>query len=137
MELPPEIVQLIRDFSRPVFQDYPLYNHMLRSVRVNQWPLLKEALEDTVRKELTKSLVQKYIFAYQDWIVHKHVMKQDSPKEESILYEQVVTRSKYLKQQLVRKQYREQQTFRELIIHLYGESRTLLDIRRELQKIGI
>ena len=137
MELPPEIVQLIRDFSRPVFQDYPLYNHMLRSVRVNQWPLLKEALEDTVRKELTKSLVQKYIFAYQDWIVHKNVMKQDSPKEESILYEQVVTRSKYLKQQLVRKQYREQQTFRELIIHLYGESRTLLDIRRELQKIGI
>jgi len=134
MEFPPEIVCLIRDFSRPVFQHYVIHWEILRVFKFNQWPQLKEALSD----EKTQSLVNNYLTSYRDWIEHKHVMEQYyRPIEDLIVHEDFVIQSKKLKQQLTRKQYREQQMFREISLHLYGESRILVDIRRELEKIGI
>ena len=134
MEFPPEIVQIIRDFSRPVFPHYQIYKEMNRTLGFKQWPALKDALH----QDLTQTLVKDYLSAYQDWKDHQLIMDQHyRPTNEPFIYERFVTRSKYLKQQLLRKQYREQQKFRALSIHLYGEPRILTDIRRELDKIGI
>jgi len=72
MEFPPEILQIIRDFSRPVFQHYVIYWKILRVFKFNQWPQLKEALSD----KKTQSLVNDYLTAYRDWTEHKHVMEQ-------------------------------------------------------------
>lgn len=133
MELPPEIVQHIRDFSRPLFPHYTIYNEMLRVLRLKQWPLFKERLSE----EKTQVLAKEYIVAYRDWIDQLYLMEQHyRPSEEPFIYEQFVTRSKYLTQQLGRKQYREQQKFRYLSRHLYDEVRMLADLRKELSTKG-
>ncbi len=120
-EFPVEILRLIRDFSKPLYPHYQLYTQTLRSVRLTHWPHLKERLYE----ERTRTLVQEYLIAYQARI-HPLVERENIQIES-------VFEGKHLKQQLVRKQYREQETFRELSIHLYGEWRILLDIRRDLE----
>ena len=127
MELPPEIVQHIRDFSRPLFPHYTLYNEMLRTLRLKRWPLFQERLSE----EKTQLLAKAYLVAYHDRTTHEYIMDKHYRQEGPFVYEQFITRSKYLKQQLLRKQYREQQKFRDLSRHLYGEVREIVDLRRE------
>jgi len=134
MEFPPEIVQLIRDFSKPIFPHSRIYKEVLRTFGFKRWPVLKDALQ----QDSTRVLVMEYLSAHQDWKDHQRVMAEHyRPKDEPFVYELFVTKSKYLKQQMTRKQYREQQKFRDLSIHLYVEPRILTDIRKELDQIGI
>ena len=129
MEFPPEIVQLIRDFSRPLFPHYKIYNEVLRFFGFKQWPILKEKIHE----EKTQFLAKQYMSAYEEWRNHEYIMEQHYLQTNGpFIYEQFITRSKYLKQQLGRKQYREQQKYRDLSRHLYGEVRILIDLRREL-----
>jgi len=124
MELPPELVHLIRDFSKPVFPHYRIYKEVLRTFGFKRWPLLKDALQ----QDSTRVLVMEYLSAHQEWKDHQRVMAEHyRPKDEPFVYELFVTKSKYLKQH----------KFRDLSIHLYGEPRILTDIRKELDQIGI
>ena len=45
MELPDDVVQLIREYSRPRFKYFREYNSMLRLCGVKEWRALRDALE--------------------------------------------------------------------------------------------
>jgi hypothetical protein len=44
MEFPPEIVAIIREYSRPCFKYFREYHRVLRLCGKARWPLLKEGL---------------------------------------------------------------------------------------------
>jgi hypothetical protein len=45
MELPDDVLAIVRDYSRPVFKHYQLYNAAKKVLEVYHWPTLKEKLE--------------------------------------------------------------------------------------------
>lgn len=45
MELPEDVLGIIRDYSRPVFKHYQVYNSARKVLEVYHWDLLKEKLE--------------------------------------------------------------------------------------------
>jgi hypothetical protein len=59
-ELPAELVQYIREYSKPLFTHYKLFNQILRELRKTEWAELKEKLysEDS---ETYVAAVQSYI----------------------------------------------------------------------------
>ena len=52
MELPDDVLQHIRAFSRPCFKYFKEYNHMLRLCGFKQWIALRKALQLTPEKVL-------------------------------------------------------------------------------------
>ena len=46
MELPDDVLGLVREYSRPVFKHYQLYNAAKKVLEVYHWNLLKEKLQD-------------------------------------------------------------------------------------------
>ena len=49
MEFPPEILEIIRAYSRPYFKYFREYNRILRLCKLRVWPPLREALQTKPR----------------------------------------------------------------------------------------
>ena len=45
MELPDDVLSIVRAYARPVFKYYSEYNHALKVLGKKQWPKLKEKLQ--------------------------------------------------------------------------------------------
>ena len=45
MELPEDVLGIVRDYSRPVFKQYHVYNQAVKVLDVYHWTMLKEKLE--------------------------------------------------------------------------------------------
>lgn len=45
MELPEDVLQIVRDYSRPVFKHYRVYNTALKVLETDSWDTLKEKLQ--------------------------------------------------------------------------------------------
>jgi hypothetical protein len=52
MELPDDVLRLIRDYAKPCFKYFREYNHMLRLCGVQEWSALRKALQLTPEKVL-------------------------------------------------------------------------------------
>jgi hypothetical protein len=65
MEFPPEIVAIIREYSRPYFKYFREYKRVLRQAGLANWPLLKDNLLSNGDK------IVSYVLAYEkaliDW----------------------------------------------------------------------
>jgi hypothetical protein len=46
MELPEDVLSIVRAYSKPVFEHYHAYNHALNVLGKKQWPKLKEKLHE-------------------------------------------------------------------------------------------
>ena len=66
MELPPEIVQHIREYSRPCFQHFREYNRILRLTSLSEWKELKKALQENPERILPHLL--SYEKAQLEWL---------------------------------------------------------------------
>jgi hypothetical protein len=44
MEFPPEIVSIIREYSKPYFKHFRIYKRVLAKKHLDEWPALKESL---------------------------------------------------------------------------------------------
>lgn len=110
MELPEEIVRIIREYSRPHFREY---HEAVRILRAKQWPTLKHAFNDPG----TRVRWKEYKEAYLDRCRHSaHASK-------GLLFNQ----------QLTRKRYRERNKFHLLTLYLYGEIKERLELCEELE----
>lgn len=49
MEFPPEILEIIRAYSRPYYKYYRQYKRILRLCHLRSWPPLREALQTKPR----------------------------------------------------------------------------------------
>ena len=49
MEFPPEILEIIRAYSRPYYKYYRQYKRILRLCKLRVWPPLREALQTKPR----------------------------------------------------------------------------------------
>ena len=52
MELPPELVAVIREYSRPHFKYFREYNRVLRLMNLDQWLVLREGLRKSPEQVL-------------------------------------------------------------------------------------
>jgi hypothetical protein len=129
MEFPEEILEIIRAYSRPLFQYYMEYRRMLKAVGLKAWPTLKKALEEYPSKIIP--FIHSFGIAFQDRVDHMNLMKEYYvPKRDDLIeYDLFVRRSRGLKQQLIRKQYRERNKFHVLTFILYGETKEMLEVR--------
>jgi len=46
MELPDDVLAIVRAYSKPTFEHYQAYNHALKVLGKKQWPKLKEKLQE-------------------------------------------------------------------------------------------
>ena len=129
MEFPEEILEIIRAYSRPLFPHYKEYRRMLKALGLNMWPTLKKALEEYPAKIIP--FIHSFGTAFQDRVDHMNLMKEYYvPKTVDLIeYDLFVRNSKGLKQQLIRKQYRERNKFHVLTFILYGETKEFLEVR--------
>ena len=70
MELPEDVLGLVREFSKPVFKHFRIYNHALKVVGRSEWIELKEMLQKDER-------IVPEILAYLD----AYVSKQDAQQQ--------------------------------------------------------
>jgi hypothetical protein len=62
--LPDEIVDIIRQYSKPLFRHFKEYNAMLRARNVSDWPELKVKLSGK-DAHLILPVIENYLVAYQ------------------------------------------------------------------------
>ena len=46
MELPEDVLSIVRAYSKPIFEYYHTYNHALKVLGKKKWPKLKEKLQE-------------------------------------------------------------------------------------------
>ena len=66
MELPPELVQLIREYSQPCFKYFREYNRIMRLTTMDEWKELKKALRERPEQVLPHLL--SYEKAQIEWL---------------------------------------------------------------------
>ena len=76
--LPPEIVAIIREYSKPLFHEYQTYQRALQVHHRKEWPKLKQLL--MCDPEKVKPILLNYEQAQQEWIemdkrVNEHYRK--------------------------------------------------------------
>ena len=64
MEFPPEILAIIREYSRPAFKYYREYNLALKIVHLDQWITLREMLNEEILPALMA-----YLNAREEWYI--------------------------------------------------------------------
>ena len=78
MELPDDVLQIVRDYSRPVFKDYQVYNTAIKGLEVYHWNLLKEKLQAE-----TEGLIPA-LLAYQNAVMERN--DAENELEDFMLY---------------------------------------------------
>ena len=71
MELPDDVLGIVRDYSRPVFKQYHVYNRAVKVLEAYHWTMLKEKLEAE-----TEGLIPTLV-AYQNSVLER----KDAQKE--------------------------------------------------------
>lgn len=66
MEFPPEIVRLIREYSRPFFKYFREYKRVLWLKAMSDWPDLKKALQE--RPDEVLPYLLSYETAQHEWL---------------------------------------------------------------------
>jgi hypothetical protein len=124
MELPDDVLRIIRDFSRPVFRYFREYNDSIRILGIKEWPQLKENLTDEVLQALLS-----YVTAF----TNRKTNERDqfirySSYKDAITYEQQFERERIY--HLIRDSMRiERTTFRLLTKLIYGEEKDLWQLK--------
>ncbi len=65
MELPEDVLRLVREYAKPLFRFVKEYNHAMRVLGKKGWPVLKDKLHTDPEQVLPALLV------YQDAYLHK------------------------------------------------------------------
>jgi hypothetical protein len=128
MELPPEILSMIREYSRPCFKYFREYQKVLRLLQISCWPELKTSLEKTPLS--IYRMLDVFVQAHFDRKkIDRDLYDHYRMKDEYFVYEMFETKRKWLRQQLVRSQSRERNKFLQLTFYVYGETKEIMEIK--------
>jgi hypothetical protein len=62
MELPEDVLAIVREYSKPVFKHYKEYNHAIRLFGMKEWKVLKEKLHTEPENVLPSLLIYQDVF---------------------------------------------------------------------------
>jgi hypothetical protein len=83
MEFPPEIVDLIREYSRPCFKYFREYKRVMRLAGLVQWPLLKDNLLSQGDK------IVSYVLAYERALIDWNKVSRDPYKLDQLTLDEL------------------------------------------------
>lgn len=63
MELPDDVLAIVRQYSKPCFTHFKAYNEALRLLNMSEWPLLKEHLSMPSAEKVV-SVLHEYLAAF-------------------------------------------------------------------------
>ena len=128
MELPEDVLSIVRAYSKPLFEHYHAYNHALKVLGKKQWPKLKEKLRE--EPEVVLPALQYYMDAFikkKEMYLHRDQFNEclsDVP-ERWIEKNQIHNMCFYAKRS-------EEDTFWLLIRILHGDGQSYWDVKDEL-----
>lgn len=128
MELPEDVLLIVRAYSKPVFEHYHAYNHALNVLGKKQWTKLKEKLQE--EPEVVLPALHYYLVAF--------VEKQDVYRQRDQLKRQMETVSdRWLKENQIHNMVfyakrREEDSFWLLVRILYGDGQAYWDFKEEM-----
>ena len=115
MELPEDVLAIVRAYSKPVFKYYKEYNRTLKLNYLDEWTTLKEKINEEIIPHLMA-----YQRAMEEWrlaLRQENIMEIGSDFNRMVLsYER--NRRKYVSQT---KKYAMNKKFHTLTLMLYGE----------------
>ena len=121
MELPDDVLTIIREYAKPVFQHFREYNHALKVLGRKKWPMLKYKLE------IEPSVVLLVLPRYLESFLKKQEVYRDLVQKENLRYVsgEMHNRVYYIKLE-------EEQRFATLVRILYGYGKPYLEVMEEM-----
>jgi len=130
MELPDDVLAIVRAYSKPIFEHYHAYNYALKVLGKKQWPKLKEKLQE--EPEVVIPALNYYLDAFirkQDVYRRRDQMKADillSEVSDIWLAENQIHNMVFYAKRT------EEDTFWLLVRILYGDGQEYWDVKDEI-----
>jgi len=123
MELPDDVLSIVREYSRPVFKHYAEYNHALKVLGKKKWSKLKEKLH--TESEVILPALHIYLEAF----LKKQEVYQlrDKMKADAIL-----DTGHYMHNRAFYAKRSEEDQFWLLVRLLYGDGKEYWEFREEM-----
>jgi len=120
MELPDDVLTLIREYAKPVFQHFREYNYALKVLGRKKWPMLKYKLE-------IEPSVLLVLPRYLESFLKKQEVYCELVKKENLRYVsgEMHNRVYYIKLE-------EEQRFAALVRILYGYEKPYLEVMEDM-----
>jgi hypothetical protein len=122
MELPPEILAIIREYAKPAFKYFREYNLALKMIHLDSWITLRDNLnEDTL------PALMAYLKAREEW----NIAMNDEYTSRTIGFNSMVIfrRRQQLYEMTQSKKYKTKKKFSLLTSLLYGEEKEGYELR--------
>jgi hypothetical protein len=120
MELPDDVLGLVRDYSRPVFKHYQVYNAAKKVLDVYHWNLLKEKLEAETEGLIPTLLAYQNAFLERKEIEKEYTDFMLGKNQEVYEFREKMRRLAYLEEELRKAKKIEKTRFRFLLSILYS-----------------
>lgn len=97
MEFPPEILEIIRAYSRPYYKYYREYKRILRLCKLRVWPPLREALQTKPR---VLTALRRYEKTQIAWLkmCQKYPLQTDRDRQYAVFIDRAIMYGELLKQ---------------------------------------
>ncbi len=83
MELPEDVLAIIRAYSKPSFKYYTQYKNIMKQLHLDDWITLRKKLND----EKKSANILLLVIFYQDSVELYHDAKEDAKEEEKRIWE--------------------------------------------------
>ena len=134
MELPDDVLALIRAYSKPSFSHFREYNNVLKLNHLDEWTTLKEKLKDN---DHVLPLLLAYQKSSEDW--HQSMKEEHKMWESGYMgFNMTVIRAERARRKEVSlsKKYTMQKRLRALTRELYGIEKESYEMR-DNDKLGV
>lgn len=132
MELPEDVLTIVRAFSRPIFKHFKEYNHAMRVMGMKNWKKLKEKLHEEPEHVLPALFIyqdafvkKKEVYALRDAMTIRYKENQVSDNERWIAENQYYNWVYMAKRT-------EEELFWLLVRLLYGDGKSYWDVKRDM-----
>jgi len=130
MELPEDVLTIVRAYSKPLFPYFKEYNHAMRVLGMKNWKALKVKLYSEPEHILPA------LFVYQETFIHKRKvygegetrlqLVKNLPDEERWIIKNEIDNHKFYAKR------KEEDAFWWLVRLLYGDGKSYWDVREDM-----